>query len=101
MDYSLQVFAPECNLPQDGKVRERIESKLGLKKAPETQNIPILLQILMIAQQHGLSMPPKEQSNVPADALIRNDQNPSANSVTNPAFAAAKYGGFMADDNLT
>ena len=69
MDYTLQVFVPECNLPADNKVREKLEAKLGLKRLSENPTVPILIQIVQMVQQQSMALPQREMMSYPEDPL--------------------------------
>lgn len=51
MDFTLQIFVPECNLPFNDRVADRLESKLGLKRADPA--VPALVQIMQAFQRGG------------------------------------------------
>eukprot|EP00830_Metopus_es_P000608 TRINITY_DN10588_c0_g1_i1.p2 TRINITY_DN10588_c0_g1~~TRINITY_DN10588_c0_g1_i1.p2 ORF type:complete len:207 (+),score=24.84 TRINITY_DN10588_c0_g1_i1:258-878(+) len=85
MDFTLQVFLPECNLQNEGRVREKIEIKLGLKKTFENPAEPVLMQLIKMVQQDGSIEPLREKMGGPAP---------------NPAFSSTKYGGFPTDEML-
>lgn len=63
MTYTLEIFLPECNLPPEDKLRDKLETKLGLKGKAENPTIPILMQLVQIIQQQNI---PNAQSDVPA-----------------------------------
>ena len=56
MDYSLQIFVPECNLPAESKVRDRLGARLNLKPGPGKPSVPLLLRLVQLAMQ-GASGP--------------------------------------------
>jgi len=58
MDFTLQVFVPECNLPREDKVREKIDTKINVKRTDPP--IPALMQILQ-AFKSGISQPAAPQ----------------------------------------
>jgi hypothetical protein len=60
MDYTLQIFVPECNLQADNKMRDTIAAKYGLKQEQEQPKKPLLFQILQILQEHAGLEPLKE-----------------------------------------
>lgn len=57
MDYTLQVFVPECNLPTENKMKGRLGSQLGLMRDDKIQNTP-LLAMLVQQQIRSLSSKP-------------------------------------------
>ena len=98
MDFSLQIFVPECNLPpQDARLREKLEGKLGIKKPTDGSNVPMLLQILQLIQKQGLVPAQKAPSDVPA----RNSETASTTgTIPQQVFATTKYGGFPTDEAI-
>lgn len=47
MDYTLQIFSPECNLPAESKMKGKLASHLGLAGAEAGRpKIPVLLQLV-------------------------------------------------------
>ena len=47
MDYTLQIFVPECNLPAAGKKKEAIGERLNLMRDTSKSNMPILAQLIL------------------------------------------------------
>ena len=82
MDFTLQVFVPECNLPLNDRVRDKLESKLGIKKAEPA--LPALMQILQTFRQGGA---------LPA---MQSEEKKATNEL-----ATTKYGGFGLDADTT
>lgn len=64
MDYTLQIFIPECNLPPESKMRDAIAEKYGLKPEEGSARKPLLLQILQIMQERA-GLPPLKDPAVP------------------------------------
>ncbi len=101
MDYTLQVFLPECNLPPGDKVRDRLESKLPVKKTAEGgANMPILMQVLQMLQapqqQPGSASPPKELPSAAIESAQRSSDVTPGVPANN--MATTKYDGFPMDD---
>ena len=51
MEYTLQIFGPECNLPAQNNIKGRLSQILGVNK-PRT---PILAQLVQMARSGGRS----------------------------------------------
>jgi hypothetical protein len=76
MTYSLEIFIPERNLPPEDKLREKIESKLGLKGKAENPTIPVLMQLVqMIQQQSNLNI----QNEAPNPSAPMSGEDQTAN----------------------
>lgn len=53
MDFTLQIFVPECNLPLNDRVADKLETKLKLKRTEPA--VPVLVQIMQAFQKSGFS----------------------------------------------
>jgi len=58
MEFTLQIFVPECNLPPNDRVADRLETKLGLKRTES--EVPALVQIMQRFQKGGFFEPKRE-----------------------------------------
>ena len=101
MDFTLQVFVPECNLPpQDAKLREKLEGKLGIKRPADGSNVPMLLQIMQLIQKQGLVPAQKSPSDVPARNSETSQGVSTTGTIPQQVFTTTKYGGFPTDEAI-
>ena len=80
MDFTLQIFVPECNLPPNDKVSDRLQQKLALNKTDPA--VPALVQIMQAFQKGGFAGAVSEEKKM-------------ANEMS-----STKYGGFGIDEKL-
>jgi hypothetical protein len=73
MDYSLQIFVPECNLPAAGKKKETLGERIGIPNKP---NMPLLAQLVMQQLKGGSYKQPLLGSPLspPSDAPYNDSQ---------------------------
>eukprot|EP00826_Nyctotherus_ovalis_P013876 TRINITY_DN13812_c0_g1_i2.p1 TRINITY_DN13812_c0_g1~~TRINITY_DN13812_c0_g1_i2.p1 ORF type:complete len:221 (-),score=61.41 TRINITY_DN13812_c0_g1_i2:100-762(-) len=77
MDYTLQIFGPECNLPAQNNVKDKLPQLLGVNKA----RMPLLTQLVQMARRSVADgAPPRsEERNAREDAkIMANPKKPQA-----------------------
>lgn len=62
MDFTLQIFVPECNLPLNDRVADKLEAKLKLKRTEPA--VPALVQIMQAFQKGGFTEVRKESNDM-------------------------------------
>ena len=98
MDYTLQIFLPECNLPAESKMKSRLAPQLNLISDPASKpTMPLLAQLI---QQHIKNpslksdrqfasplSPPSEDKGMKLIEAAKDDASPSPTKVMVPAVA--------------
>jgi hypothetical protein len=83
MDYTLQIFVPECNLPPESKMRDKIANQYGLKQENAPTRKPLLMQILQIMQERS-GLPNLKEAEVPPPAQDVNKEKNFSSSEKKP-----------------
>ncbi len=58
MDYTLAVYLPEANVPQEPKKRDDVEMRAGFESGAASNREPLLLQILKSHLEKKKEPPP-------------------------------------------
>ncbi len=103
MNYTLQIFGPECNLPAESRLKGKLAAQLGLD--PGKANAPVLAQLVMQQLRGGkpnlniMASPLSPASDILAPASAEPKKSPApqpaiakpaAIATISPAMPAAK-----------
>ena len=76
MDYTLQVFKPECNLQNESPQKKDIAAKVGIRNISET--MPLLMQLITTQDKDKIAASPPQTS-----PQVNSDKSP--NLVASPS----------------
>ena len=67
MDYTLQIFVPECNLPTESKMKDRLPGLLGVNKDMSRGKAPLMMQLIQMIKSGIKSNPIGSPLSLPSE----------------------------------